>query len=140
MNDATMPTRASTDACDPVRSRAIPPLIAFAVIYVGSMLLLRFLPMARGATIAVALLPLPVFGFYLVRWIRAIRSLDELQQRIQLEALAIAFPLSLLLILGMGLLQMVDALPLDLRDYLRLWPVVFWFYFIGLFVARKRYR
>lgn len=140
MNDATLPARATTDACDPVRSRAIPPLIAFAVIYVGSMLLLRFIPMSRGAAVTVALLPLPVFAFYLVRWIKAIRALDELQQRIQLEALAFAFPLSLLLILGMGLLQMADALPLDLQDYLRLWPMVFWLYFIGLFVARKRYR
>jgi hypothetical protein len=140
MNDPSLPTRVSTEACDPVRSRAIPPLIAFAVIYVASMLLLRFVPMSRGASIAVALLPLPVFAFYLVRWIRAIRSLDELQQRIQLEALAIAFPMSLLLILGMGLLQMADALPLGSRDYLRLWPAVFWLYFVGLFVARKRYR
>ncbi len=126
--------------CAPEQARTIPYLAAFAVIYLAALLVLRFVPMPKAAQVAVALAPVPFFGFYILRWVRAIRSLDELQRLITLEALAIAFPLALLLILTLGLLHAVDALDMRQFDYLRLWPMVFWFYFIGLFVARKRYR
>jgi hypothetical protein len=126
--------------CAPEQARTIPYLVAFAVIYLAALLVLRFVPMPKAGQIAVALAPVPFFGFYILRWVRAIRALDELQRLITLEALAIAFPLSLLLILTLGLLQAVDAFDINRFDYLKLWPMVFWFYFIGLFVARKRYR
>lgn len=128
------------DSCSTAQASTIPPLVAFAIIYVAAIGALRLIQMPHAAQVAVALAPLPVFAFYLARWLRAMRRLDELQRLIQLEALAIAFPLTLLLILALGLLQMVEALPIRLADYLRLWPVVFWLYFVGLFIARKRYR
>jgi hypothetical protein len=140
MNRSDIPGQTAADGCPPARARTIPPLIAFGIIYVAAIAALRLIEMPRAAQIPVALAPLPVFAFYLVRWIRAMRQLDELQRLIQLEALAIAFPLALLVILALGLLQMIEALPMRLADYLRLWPVVFWLYFLGLFIARKRYR
>jgi hypothetical protein len=140
MNRSETPDLTADASCSPAQASTIPPLVAFGVIYVAAIAALRFIDMPRAAQIAVALAPLPVFAFYLARWLRAMRRLDELQRLIQLEALAIAFPLTLLLILALGLLQMVEALPVRLADYIRLWPVVFWLYFVGLFIARKRYR
>jgi len=140
MSPTETPANPAAENCSREQARTIPPLVAFGVIYVAAIAALRFIELNRSAQIAVALAPLPLFAFYLLRWLRAMRRLDELQRLIQLEALAIAFPLSLLVILGLGLLQMVDALPIRLADYLRLWPVVFWLYFVGLFIARKRYQ
>lgn len=140
MHRSDTPEATPSDSCSPAQASTIPPLVAFGIIYVAAIAALRFIAMPRAAQTVVALAPLPVFAFYLARWLRAMRRLDELQRLIQLEALAIAFPLTLLLILALGLLQMVEALPVRLADYIRLWPVVFWLYFVGLFLARKRYR
>jgi hypothetical protein len=71
---------------------------------------------------------------------QALRDLDELERRIQLEALAIAFPGALLLIMTLGLLQL--AIPLSPADwsYRHIWPFLFLFYFLGLALTRRRYR
>ena len=126
--------------CAPEHARTIPPLVAFGAIYVGAIAALRFLPLARAAQIAVALLPVPFFAYYILRWVAALRRIDELQRLITLEALGIAYPLALLLVMSLGLLQLVGVRGIEGIDYLRLWPVLFWLYFVGLFIARKRYR
>ncbi len=128
------------EGCSKEQARAIPFLVAFGLVYVGAIAALRFFAMSRGAQILVALAPAPVFGLYLWRAIRGIRRLDELEQRIQLEALAIAYPVSLLLLMTLGLLQVVDALSPSLGEFLKIWPVVAWLYVLGVLVARKRYR
>lgn len=126
--------------CTPETARTIPYLIAFGVTYVGAIVALRFLPLPQAAQVAVALLPVPFFGFYILRWMRAVRRLDELERLILLEALAIAFPLALLLVLTLGLLELSGAIRVGVVDMLKLWPMIFWLYFVGLFAARKRYR
>ena len=126
--------------CTSEGARAIPFLIAFGIVYVGAITTLRFVPMSRGLQILVTLAPVPVFASYLWRAIARIRRMDELQQRIQLEALAIAYPVSLLVLMTLGLLQVVDALPAFLGEFLKIWPAVAWLYVMGLFIARKRYR
>ena len=128
------------ECCARGQARAIPFLIAFSVAYVGAIALLHFVTMPRGAQILVALAPTPVFGLYLWRAIQGMRRLDELEQRIQLEALAIAYPVTLIVLMTLGLLQVVDALPPRYAEFLKIWPVVAWLYVIGVFVARKRYR
>jgi hypothetical protein len=47
---------------------------------------------------------------------------------------------ALLLVLTLGLLELSGALRVGAIDYLELWPMIFWLYFVGLFAARKRYR
>lgn len=126
--------------CTAEQARTLPYLVAFGAIYVGAIVALRFLPLPRAGQVVVALLPVPFFAFYIWRWVRAVRNLDELQRLILLEALSIAFPLALLLVLTLGLLELSGALRVGAIDYLELWPVIFWLYFVGLFAARKRYR
>jgi hypothetical protein len=126
--------------CAPEHARTIPPLAAFGAIYVGAIAALRFVPLSQAAQIAVALLPVPFFAYYILRWVTALRRLDELQRLITLEALGIAFPLALLVVMSLGLMQLAGVRGIEAIDYLRLWPVLFWLYFVGLFIARKRYR
>jgi len=126
--------------CTPEQARTLTPLVAFGAIYVGAIAALRFVPLSQAAQIAVALLPVPFFGFYILRWVTTLRRLDELQRLITLEALGIAYPLALLLVMSLGLLQLVGVRGIEAIDYLRLWPILFWLYFVGLFIARKRYR
>ncbi|RIK73904.1 hypothetical protein DCC62_16355 [candidate division KSB1 bacterium] len=65
--------------------------------------------------------------------------MDELERRIQLEALVIAFPLAILLIMTLGLLELAVPLSPENWSYRHIWPFLTMFYFIGLAIARKRY-
>ena len=79
------------------------------------------------------------FVLFLIAELRLVRGLDELEQRIQLEALAVAFPLSVALVMLLGLVQRFWRLPVEDASYRHIWPVMILFYVIGLALARRRY-
>ena len=89
------------------------------------------------ALIALAVL---AFAWFMVAEVRLMRSLDELQRQIQLEALAIAFPLCILVVATLGLLQRIVVLPAEDWSYRHVWPIFILFYFVSLMIARGRYR
>jgi hypothetical protein len=86
------------------------------------------------------LAPVPFFVFFLFSWLRAIRGLDELEQRIQLEALGITFPVAMVLLMTLGLIEL--ATPLSPADwsYRHVWQICVVLYFLGLTTARRRYQ
>ena len=69
----------------------------------------------------------------------AVTGRDELERRIQLEALAFAFPMTLLLIMTLGLLEIAIGLNRDHWSYRHVWPMLFILYFAGLARAKRRY-
>ncbi len=113
--------------------------IAAFVTYFGARLLLK--GPAVPYRVAIALLPVPFFVLFIVAALRMARGLDELEQRIHLEALAFAFPAVLVVLLTLGLLQ-VAGVALSPQDwsYRHVWAFAFIFYFAGLALARKRYQ
>ena len=94
----------------------------------------------EGLRIVVALAPMVPFAFFLAFMLAGLRSMDELHRRIQLEALAIAFPLAILFFMLLGLLEL--AIPLSPEDwsYRHTWSYLPLFYFIGLANASRRYQ
>lgn len=56
---------------------------------------------------------------------------DELQKRIQLEALAIGFPGAIVVAMALGLLQREGLMPHALRDLRDVWGFLPWPYFLG---------
>jgi hypothetical protein len=120
-------------------------VLGFLLLWLGSYFAVRFYLEAHPgleSTIRLALsfIPTPMFGAFLWSFIRSLRRADELERRIQLEALAVAFPLGLLLLTTLGLVQ--RAVELDFQDwsYNHVWPMFVIFYLAGLAMARKRYR
>lgn len=95
---------------------------------------------ATPTLIAIVLLPVLPAGIFLYLFITDMRRKDELQRRIQLEALALAYPLILLLIMTLGLLQLVVELNPDDWSYRHLGPFVILFYVLGLWLSTRRYR
>jgi hypothetical protein len=89
--------------------------------------------------VAIALVPLPALAWFLWTFVREIRATDELERQIQLEALAVAFPLTLLLIMILGLLQIAVPLNPDDWSYRHIWPLIYVFYLFGVLRARRRY-
>jgi hypothetical protein len=94
----------------------------------------------RSSRLAIAFAPAPVFAWFLWRFIRSVRDADELEKRIQLEALAIAFPLGLLLLTTLGLVQRAVELNFQDWSYNHVWPMFAFFYMGGIVVARHRYQ
>ena len=94
----------------------------------------------QALRVAVALLPTPVLAWFLWAWAKGVARMDELERRIELEALAFAFPISIIGFATLGLLDV--ALPLDREDFsLRnLWLLMPMLYYIGLWRAQRRYR
>lgn len=121
------------------RWRIVTAFVLWAVSYMGVRFILEA-AVVGPARVALALLPLPFFMWMLVELIRALRAMDELERRIQLEALAVAFPLALVLVMTLGLLE--TAQPLDARNwsYRHIWPFLTIFYAAGLTLARRRYQ
>lgn len=107
--------------------------------YISSMLFLREFEYAKALGYAVAMLTLLPFACFLWHFIKSVRGEDELEKQVQLEALAVAFPLSVLGIMKLSLLQMVAPLSLENWSYRHLLPFFFIVYFLGLAIARRRY-
>ncbi|MGH9787860.1 MAG: hypothetical protein ACRD4U_04045 [Candidatus Acidiferrales bacterium] len=112
----------------------------FALVYVAARLLLKQAELESPLRLTVALLPVPFFAVFLWGEIRMVRRLDELERKIQLEALAVAFPLAILLLMMLGLLELAVPLPPEDWSYRHVWAVVCFLYFVGLAIARRRYQ
>lgn len=89
--------------------------------------------------IAIAFGPVPVFALFLTLFIAGLREADELERRIQLEALAVAFPLGLLLLTTLALVQRAVELDPQNWSYNHVFPMFVFFYFGGVALARRRY-
>jgi hypothetical protein len=96
--------------------------------------------LATSTRVLVALLPLPAFAWFLWAFVHGVGEGDELERRIQLEALAVAFPLTILLVMTLGLLQIAVPLSEDDWSYRHIWPFIYVFYLFGLLRARRRYQ
>lgn len=112
---------------------------AFPLSYLGARgaLELQLEPWLR---VVVALIPVGPAVLLLWFIISGIRSMDELERRVHLEALAVAYPLAILLLMTLGLLQL--AVPLSPEDwsYRHVWVFLPIFYFMGLTIAWRRYQ
>ncbi len=85
----------------------------------------------------VALLPMIPAAFALVAVVRHLGRLDELQRRIQFEALAFAFGGTALLTFGYGFVENVGFPHLS---WFWVWPLMAMLWGIGLVAANRRYR
>ena len=83
---------------------------------------------------AVPVLPAMYFAILVSR---SFQEMDELQRRIQLEALAFGFSASAVLTLGYGFLQHAG---LRIENWIWVWPVMGVCFIIGKLLAQRRYR
>lgn len=92
-----------------------------------------------AARVVMALLPTPFFVWYLWTWMKGVGEMDELQRRIELEALGFAFPASLVFLMTIGLLDL--AITLDPQDFSlhHTWLMLPILYYAGLWRAKRRY-
>jgi len=94
--------------------------------------------LGQNARIAIALLPIPANLVLIALIVRTIRKLDDFLRQIHLEAVAIAFLLTGLVVFVYGYLEKAHAVrPLNVAT---VWLFMALFYGIGYLIAVRHYR
>ncbi len=124
------------------RARGERALVA-GVLWASTFLLARGLLELSGlpawARMVIAVTPVVVFLYFLWVWRNLLAAMDELERRIQLDALAVAFPVVVVMLMTLGLMEL--AVPLDRANwsYRHVWSWLPAVYFAALWWARRRY-
>jgi hypothetical protein len=117
--------------------------VLWVVVYLLSIWVLRDDSMlqvqSRFARVVIALLPTPFFVWWLWTWLKGVRHMDELRQRIELEALAFAFPTTLVFLAAIGMLDSAIALNPAEVSLRHMWLMMPMLYYIGFWNAQRRY-
>lgn len=113
-------------------------VIGAALLMVGAALVAK--PFERGSAvrIAMALIQAAATAVGVIVSMRSLRQLDELQQRIQLEALAFSFAGTGVLATGYGFL--VSAGLPNIEWGVLVWPTMVALWAVGLVIANRHYR
>jgi len=118
-------------------------VVLFAVLwlltYGISLLTIKKLSPDTTTGVILSFLPILTFALFIYHIIKGVASMDEVQIRIQMEAAVIAFSLGLLLLMTLGLLDLVVSLNKEDWGYRHLVPYFAIFYFIGLFISKRKY-
>jgi hypothetical protein len=121
--------------CERPRLNGVPFLLAY-IVSLAALHQLNDLP--GWARFLIVLFPLPFFGWFVVRFTSMLRAADELQRRIELEALAIALPLSVALLMTLALLHSARIIAGADDRYLFAHLIIL--YGVGRAIAWRRYR
>lgn len=133
-------TASTTVAVSSPRSwRLVSAAVLSILTYFGARAVLEVETLATAWRVSAALAPVPVFVWVLFEIVRSARHLDELQRRMHLEALAVAYPLMLTLLMLLGLLELAVPLNKDDWSYRHVWQMQGIIYLFGLMVSYRRY-
>jgi len=137
----TMTTTSTSNASSGRRSGVWSIVLptAFVLAYLGARAGLESASPGSKYALGLALLPVPFFAALIIAYVRGVRGMDELARRIQLEALAFAFPIALLAVFTAGLLDLAGFHGEQNWDLPRLWPLLLLPYWLGVLIARRRY-
>ena len=122
------------------RDRAtLSAFIAWIVVYFACRWVLDHVALPEWARILVALSPIVPFVIFLVLVVANVRSMDELHRRVHLEALAFAFPASVVVLMVLGLLQLVIPFDQERFNFRDAWPILWLLYLVGVSFTWRRY-
>ncbi|MDP9838340.1 hypothetical protein J2T09_003107 [Neorhizobium huautlense] len=112
-------------------------MAAYVIMLIGSLLLVAGGTVTGAWATVVSLLPtLPALGVA-IAVMRQIRASDELQRRIQLEALSLAFAGTALITFSYGFLENVGYPKLSM---FYVWPLMAVLWIIGGILSSRRFR
>lgn len=122
-----------------INDRVIVYAVIWSLSYIGSLFALKTLDISQAAGIILTLVTILAFSLFIYKYYRSIYFMDEVQVKIQMEAVIIAFSLGLLLLMTLGLLELSIQLNKDNWSYRHLLPMFMAFYFIGLLISKNKY-
>ncbi|MGK6313569.1 hypothetical protein [Neorhizobium sp. DT-125] len=108
--------------------------------YGASVALMAYvLPLVENPILRPLVALLPMVPALTVCWVvlRQLRRMDELQQRIQIEAIGLAFAGTAVITFGYGFLEIVGFSRLSMFV---VWPLMATLWIVGTIVGNRRYR
>ena len=113
--------------------------ILWVVTYIICLLIVKELELSKTVGIFLSFVPAVAFAFFIYNFIKGVSAMDEVERRIQLEAAVWGFTLGLLMLMTLGLLDLVVKLNKEDWGYRHLIPYFFTFYFLGIFITKRKY-
>lgn len=112
-------------------------MAAYVVVLIVSIITLQHVTLALPWRVLIAVAPVIPTLFALVAFLRFLGRMDELQRRIQLEALGLGFGAVGILTFAYGFLENVG---LPRLSYIWIFPALIAFWGIGTGIAARRYQ
>lgn len=122
-----------------INDRVLVYAVIWVICYAGSLLALKSFNVPKEAGIVMTVCTVLAFAVFIYKYYRSIFFMDEVQIKIQMEAVVIAFSLGLLLLMTLGLLDLFVTLNKEDWSYRHLVPLFAVFYFAGLFISKRKY-
>jgi hypothetical protein len=117
--------------------------VIFALIhgatYLPAVWLLKHRVFEAPVSIIIAAVPIITFAIFIFKLIKSFAVMDEVKQRVQLEAVVIGFSLTVLLIMILFLLSLCGVSNNLWFGYAYLVCYCWLFYFVGWFISKKKY-
>ena len=117
--------------------------IIFALIYGATYLpaawLLKHQVFAQPVSIIIAIVPVITFSVFIFKYIKSFSVMDEVKQRIQLEAVVIGFSLTAMLMMILFLLGLCGITSPGWFGYAQLVCYCWAFYFVGWLISIRKY-
>ena len=117
--------------------------VVFALIhgatYLPAAWLLKHHVFDSPLSVIIAIVPVITFAIFIYKLIQAFSVMDEVKQRVQLEAVVIGFSLTAMLLMLLFLLGLCDISYPNWFSHGHLVIYCWLFYFIGWFISRKKY-
>lgn len=112
-------------------------MAAYVVVLIVAITLINISPSTAWWRVPLALAPVIPVVFAMIAYMRFIGRIDELQRRIQFEALAFGFGAAGLLTFSYGFLELVGFPHIS---WIYVWPLMIALWGIGGAIASRRYR
>jgi hypothetical protein len=112
-------------------------MIVYALLLLASVFLIKHSSPSAWWHIPLALIPIIPIFFAVRAFLRFFRRIDELQRRIQLEALALSFGVTCIVTFSYGLLEYAGFPPLS---WIWILPFMMMVWSIGACIASRRYQ
>lgn len=113
--------------------------LIYGATYVPATWLLKHHVLNQRVSIVLAIVPIITFAVFIFKLIKAFSVMDEVKQRVQLEAVVIGFSLTAMLMMLLFLLSLCGISNPDWFGYGHMIGYCWAFYFIGWFFSKRKY-
>ncbi|MBK6700824.1 MAG: hypothetical protein IPG55_13230 [Saprospiraceae bacterium] len=122
-----------------INQRVLVYAILWIASYTCSILVLKSFNLPVEVGLVLTIVTILAFSVFIYKYYRSIFFMDEVQIKIQMEAIVIAFSLGLMLLMTLGLLDLFITLNKEDWSYRHIVPLFATFYFTGLYISKRKY-
>ncbi len=113
--------------------------LIYGATYVPAVWLLKHRVFGQSVSLIIAIVPIIAFAIFVFKLIKAFSVMDEVKQRVQLEAVVIGFSLTVMLMMIFFLLNLCDISNPVWFGYGNVVCYCWLFYYVGWFISKKKY-